>query len=764
MKMGDRGVIGTVLQPWRIVILLVALAVLASCAGEGSSTPPDDPSQATGISTDEPESEDEPEELDQPESADEPEELDQPESADEPEELDQPESADEPEELDQPESEDEPEELDQPESEDEPEELDQPESADEPEELDQPESADEPEELDQPESEDEPEELDQPESEDEPEELDQPESADEPEELDQPESEDEPEELDQPESADEPEELDQPESADEPEELDQPENEDEPETVEKPENQPFVPAGEPPQPAGEFEDILVSVGGGAWPFLASGLFSDADNDVAELTYVTALSEPEVATVETVVNSEGHAAIIVTGTAVGSATLAVTATDPSGLSGEQIFNVVVDDSGFTPLPGIKVDNNKIELGDGFMTLTGTCTPPLSNTQIAQYFYTVHSMTWQTRVDSSADWVNIEGTATTDGRLCPHTANAAGDYRMVMELSVQPDEHVEPLRGYFTAANTFTATATPTPPRLVTFAELLNLVGFSQEETWLLDNLSLFDADHVYVQERTVTLPLAGDTTLIVVRETPETFRTIDAIEERVRQYEDFMNIAFPFKTLPVFISDSTYARGFFTRIYERLPPVGYVSFSPRFQEDSNLIAHETAHSYWHPPRLPWRNPPTIDGIGLIPFNWIFEGAATFLDHLAEERIHETTTIPSQSGCNLFDTIGELDQKTFNPDENLIDGLYKSGCSYTMGLGIFSALYHRLGDEEFRRGFGSLSLKILNLEHEDECTGVETGICYVRRAFVEEASPGWYGEVASEVIDQWYQVGDARPPIS
>ena len=541
------------------------------------------------------------------------------------------------------------------------------------------------------------------------------------------------------------------------------------EDVNEPENQPSVPAGEPPMPEGEFEDILVSVGGAAWPFLASGLFSDADNDVAELTYATTLSDPAVATVEAVVDREGRTAIIVTGTAVGSATLTVTATDPSGLSGEQIFNVVVDDSGFTPLPEIKIDNDKIELGDDYMTLPGACTPTLINTRVAEFFYevrfTVHSMTWQTRVDSTADWVNIEGTTTTDGRLCPHTAKAAGEYRMVMELSVQPNEHVEPLRGFYTAANTFTATAPPIPPRSVTLAELSDLVGFSLGDYYYWDpsRFSLLDADQVYVQERTITLPLAGETTLIVARETPGTLRMIDAIEERVRQYEDFMNVAFPFKTLTAFISDGGRAPGYFDRIYESHPPVGIVNIWPGFQENSSLIAHETAHTYWHWHHLGlWRQTPTINGAGLAPFIWIFEGAASFLERISEGWIPETATIPSQSGCNLFDTIGELDQIIFNLDEKFLDGrIYKSGCNYTLGFGLFSALYYRLGDDEFRRGFGSLYLKLFNLEHEDQCTGVETGICYVRKAFVEEASPGWYAEAAGEVIDQWYQ-GDPHPP--
>ena len=122
-------------------------------------------------------------------------------------------------------------------------------------------------------------------------------------------------------------------------------------------------------------------------------------------------------------------------------------------------------------------------------------------------------------------------------------------------------------------------------------------------------------------------------------------------------------------------------------------------------------------------------------------------------IESERLDSVPTQPSDAGCSLAETIGELDQRVFNPDEGFIESSYASGCNYSMGLGIFAALYYRLGDDEFRRGFGSLYLKIRNLEHEDQCTGVETGICYVRKAFVDEASPG-LAEAAGEVIDLWY----------
>ncbi len=282
--------------------------------------------------------------------------------------------------------------------------------------------------------------------------------------------------------------------------------------------------------------------------------------------------------------------------------------------------------------------------------------------------------------------------------------------------------------------------------LTLAAIGYFSGFSRDN---LDKyLFLLDADQVYVQERTLTLPLAGETTLMVVRATPGTFRTIDIVEESIRRYESFMHVAYPFKMLPIFIVDNEGPRGRFSK-------AGFAVINPGHEEDSWLIAHEIAHSYWYVPTA-WWQAAYAQGITFTPFTWIAEGAASFMNGLPYDELHTAPALPGDVGCGLFETIEEIDQKTYvdDPDESLTGGaVYRSSCNYNMGFGIFAALYNRLGDEEFRRGFGSLYLKMSHLEHEDHCTGVETGICYVRKAFVEEASPG-FAEAAGEVIDQWY----------
>ena len=204
-----------------------------------------------------------------------------------------------------------------------------------------------------------------------------------------------------------------------------------------------APPIEPPTPTGAPADILVSVGGAQRPFLASGLFRDTDNDAAELTFTTAVSDPAVASAEVVVDAEGHTAVIVTGTAAGSATLTLTATDPGGLTGEQTINLVVDDSGYTPLPGIKVDNNKIDLGNGFLTLTDTCTPAIAHTPFPSgLVVTINSSEWQTRGDSSSAWADIPGTEVTTGQLCTYASRTPGEYRLVLDATTVIDPHLPP----------------------------------------------------------------------------------------------------------------------------------------------------------------------------------------------------------------------------------------------------------------------------------------------------------------------------------
>ena len=209
----------------------------------------------------------------------------------------------------------------------------------------------------------------------------------------------------------------------------------------------------------------------------------------------------------------------------------------------------------------------------------------------------------------------------------------------------------------------------------------------------------------------------------------------------------MNVAYPFKGVPVLNMDAD------SPWTSRWPAVaffgdGVMGLSTGFEEDLDLIAHELAHGYWSIP-LAWESDESVRS-AWVPFNWIAEGAATFMQARAAGWLERADASPSDAikyniSCTLG-TIEEIDRKTF-------DGTLMEPCSYTMGLGIFAGLYNRLGDTEFRRGFGSLYLKMSSREHDDECVWESRGLCYMRKAFVEDASPG-FAEAAGEVIDLWF----------
>ena len=242
--------------------------------------------------------------------------------------------------------------------------------------------------------------------------------------------------------------------------------------------------------------------------------------------------------------------------------------------------------------------------------------------------------------------------------------------------------------------------------------------------------LLEPNQVYREERTIQLPLGGETDLAVIRIAPGTFRTIDILEEIVRQQEEFTKVAFPTGLVAIVNIEISTGGG----------PSGIITLRTGNEENFELIAHEAAHTYWsfYPP-------------------WIREGAAELMAKIVIGELDQAPASPNDTGCSLADTIGELDQLTYGPDADG-DAVWWSGCMYTMGLGLYADLYNSLGDEEFRRGFGGLYLKMRHDEHNDECFGVERGLCYVYKAFIEDASPG-FADDASQVIDRWYY-GESR----
>ena len=261
---------------------------------------------------------------------------------------------------------------------------------------------------------------------------------------------------------------------------------------------------------------------------------------------------------------------------------------------------------------------------------------------------------------------------------------------------------------------------TDDQTVVVAALQSVVRHRPE---LLD--TLLNPDQVTVEKRVIRLPHSGEVTLSVIHVIPGTYRTMDMLEQMVRTQEGFMAVPFPRSYVGLLAADAIPVGG---------GPSGIITVDPGSAEDDYIIAHELAHTYWSffPP-------------------WLREGAADFMTTVSADAEF------SSNKCSLADNLSDLEHIESGLSEDII---YRSGCSYALGRGLFLDLYEALGDEAFRQGFGRLYLTMRGKEHDDECTGLERGVCYVRAAFVTDALPE-SAALAEPVIVRWYYGSPPSP---
>ncbi len=116
---------------------------------------------------------------------------------------------------------------------------------------------------------------------------------------------------------------------------------------------PPAPANRAPTAAAEIADLSLEAGGVA-TVSVSGAFSDPDGDA--LVYGSTSDAPGVATV-----SVSGSEVVVTGVAAGAAEVAVTATDPGGLSATQTFGVTVTSANRAPAVAAAIADQSVEAG-------------------------------------------------------------------------------------------------------------------------------------------------------------------------------------------------------------------------------------------------------------------------------------------------------------------------------------------------------------------------------------------------------------------
>ena len=246
--------------------------------------------------------------------------------------------------------------------------------------------------------------------------------------------------------------------------------------------------------------------------------------------------------------------------------------------------------------------------------------------------------------------------------------------------------------------------------------------------------------ITIERREISLPLAGPTLLLIVRDVPAHPETMNTLENAVRLVEGTMGDPFPTKSVLMLVSEGLYGSASVPDL--TISPL-LVSTASWLLHAEEIMSHELAHFYWDAG-------PT----------WITEGGATFMEFIHGYRDQEF--LPTLVDQCTADGIANI-----TGYENRFEQ-----CNYWLGAGLFLNLHNDLGSEvffaSFRRLYRSLALVSSSyLEAVEErtffgrrrpakceyCEGVDPGLYHLRRAFVTENAPG-PAAIAESVISHWY----------
>ena len=266
-----------------------------------------------------------------------------------------------------------------------------------------------------------------------------------------------------------------------------------------------------------------------------------------------------------------------------------------------------------------------------------------------------------------------------------------------------------------------------------AGLYSLSGVSEYNPALLE--TLLDPDQATVEERTITLPLAGETALTIIRTSSGSKRTMDLLETAAKRIEGLMALPFPTHNL-IYLFEVATPSALLGRFAGANLGSNIVSL-PWYDDDALAVdsslehlVHEVSHYYWTGNR-----------------SWVDEGAANLVQSIVSSMEYDRSISPQSGSCAKAGNIAELESlESTQQSEAFL-------CNYYFGERLFHGLYNSLGDPAFRSGFSRLFLLSQHDDPNDECEGTRLEICHVRSAFtsgLDEASAG----VASGILDRWY----------
>ncbi len=254
----------------------------------------------------------------------------------------------------------------------------------------------------------------------------------------------------------------------------------------------------------------------------------------------------------------------------------------------------------------------------------------------------------------------------------------------------------------------------------------LNGVAKTNSGLID--VLLDSSRVTLEQRTITLPLAGEVLLFIIRTGPGAARSMDLLEHSVRSAEEFMNTPLPTNFVSVLYAEAVYGD------YAGTNFGTHIAILPKFDIDDGSRdaefagsnnAHEVAHYYWSGNE-----------------DWVDEGAANFMASFIDGARTGRPIVVSDPPCGHAGSLAELESLGISVGD--VEYL----CNYSLGERLFVDLYRTLGHERFQQSFRDLYLLSAIEDEADDLPGTVVGIEHVGEVLRFDDG------MESVVISRWY----------
>ena len=229
---------------------------------------------------------------------------------------------------------------------------------------------------------------------------------------------------------------------------------------------------------------------------------------------------------------------------------------------------------------------------------------------------------------------------------------------------------------------------------------------------LDDHDLLDKllypEQITLEERTITLPLSGETEVTIIRTRPGVSRTMDLLEHSVRSIEELMGFPFTRRQL-IFLFEEAPGGGVHKDTHVHIRQDEQVDARAFQGAMLSLLVHEASHYYWKGIPSPHCVPADA---GVSEYIWLSESVATFLEYLvyhSSPSQYRPVTLDEyfwfgHSPCTIVQSIAEFEDL----DPGKTDSWQYYDCQYTLGARLFHDLYQTMDEAAFRLALRRLYL--------------------------------------------------------